>query len=173
MMKVVSVFGTGTARPGDKKFLLAEELGRLLAGAGFAIANGGYGGIMEAASKGASEAGGEVIGVTCAAFGQASANRYVSREIITSSLNERLDTLVRLGDAYVVLPGGTGTLLELAMVWELKNKGFLIGDKPIILLGEYWNVLIELVATDDPKSRWYLLAADEPKDVIELLKGRI
>jgi uncharacterized protein (TIGR00725 family) len=173
MIKVVSVFGTGTARPGDKNFLLAQRLGGLLAGAGFAIANGGYGGIMEASAKGASEAGGEVIGVTCSAFGQSGVNKFVSREIVTTSLNERLDTLVKLGNAYVVLPGGTGTLLELALVWELKNKGFLIEDKPIILLGKYWGVLIELVATDDPKSRRHLLQADEPKDVIELLKNRI
>jgi predicted Rossmann-fold nucleotide-binding protein len=72
----------------------------------------------------------------------------------------------------VVLPGGTGTLLELAMVWELKNKGFLSGDKPIILLGKYWGRLAELVAGDDPDSQRHLLFADEPKDVVELLKGQ-
>jgi len=173
MIKVVSVFGTGRVRPGDKNYLFAQQLGGLLAEAGFAIANGGYGGIMEAASKGASEAGGEVIGVTCSAFGKSSVNKFVGREIVTTSLNERLDTLVQIGDAYVVLPGGTGTLLELALVWELKNKGFLSGDKPIILLGKYWNRLIELVAADDPKNRRHILTAVEPKDVIELLKGRI
>jgi len=173
MIKVVSVFGTGTARPGDKNFALAEQLGRLLAGAGFAIANGGYGGTMAASAKGASEAGGEVIGVTCSAFGQGAANKYISREIVTKSLNERLDTLIQLGCAYIVLPGGTGTLLELAFVWELKNKGFLSGDKPIILLGKYWNRLVELIATDDPKGGQHLLLANEPKDVIGLLKGRI
>jgi len=173
MIKVVSVFGTGTAKPGDKNFALAEQLGRLLAGAGFAIANGGYGGTMAASAKGASEAGGEVIGVTCSAFGRGAANKYISREIVTKSLNERLDTLIQLGSAYIVLPGGTGTLLELAFVWELKNKGFLSGDKPIILLGKYWNRLVELIATDDPKSGQHLLLANEPKDVIGLLKGRI
>ena len=56
MIKVVSVFGTGAAKPGDKKYVLAEQLGRLLAESGFAIANGGYGGTMEASAKGASEA---------------------------------------------------------------------------------------------------------------------
>lgn len=170
MIKTVSVFGTGRARPGDKSYASAEELGRLLAEAGFAIANGGYGGTMEAVSKGATEAGGEVIGVTCSAFARGRANKYVSREIGTKSLNERLDKLIELGDAYVVLVGGTGTLLELAMVWELKNKGFLEGGKPIILLGGYWNRLVELVSADDPESRRHLLNACEPKDVIRLLK---
>jgi uncharacterized protein (TIGR00730 family) len=172
MIKAVSVFGTGAARPGDKYFKLAEELGQVLAGAGFAIANGGYGGTMEASAKGAREAGGEVIGVTCAAFGRGSANRFLSREIVARTLNERLETLINIGNAYVVLPGGTGTLLELAFVWELKNKGFLSGDKPIILLGEYWKTLVELVATDDADSRQYLSFADEPQDVVGLLKGR-
>jgi len=170
MIKTVSVFGTGRAKAGDKSYALAEELGRLLAGAGFTIANGGYGGIMEASAKGAKQAAGEVIGVTCEAFGRSSANKYVSREILTKSLNDRLDKLIALGDAYVILGGGTGTLLELAMVWELKNKGFLTGDKPIILLGRFWDRLVDLIADDDPASRRYLSQADEPKDVIELLK---
>ncbi len=172
MIKVVSVFGSGTAKPGDKDYALAEQLGKLLAGAGFAIANGGYGGTMAASAKGASEAGGEVIGVTCSAFGKVSANEHISRQIVTKSLTERLNTLIQLGSAYVVLAGGTGTLLELAFVWELKNKGFLEGGSPIILLGEYWSRLVELIATDDPKSGRLLLTADEPKDVIKILKSR-
>jgi len=172
MIRVVSVFGTGKAKPGDKNFALAEQLGRLLAESGFAIANGGYGGTMEASAKGAREAGGEVIGVTCSAFGRGKANEFVSREIVTTSLNERLDTLINIGSAYVVLPGGTGTLLELAFVWELKNKGFLGEDKPIILLGDYWGRLVDMVAADDADSRRHLLRANEPKEVIELLKRR-
>jgi uncharacterized protein (TIGR00725 family) len=170
MVKIVSVFGTGRAKAGDKNYKLAEQLGRLLAEAGFAIANGGYGGIMEASAKGAKEAGGEVIGVTCLAFGRGSANKFVSREIITKTLKERLDKLIELGGAYVVLEGGTGTLLELAMVWELKNKGFLDGWKPIIILGEYWKPLVELVATNDLDAQRHLFIADEPKDVVRLLK---
>ncbi|MHC4207576.1 MAG: LOG family protein, partial [Planctomycetota bacterium] len=108
---------------------------------------GGYGGTMLAAAKGAAEASGEIIGVTCSAFKSSKANNYVTREIVTGSLDERLDTLVNLGRAYIVLPGGTGTLLELAKVWELKNKGFLNMDKPIILLGGFWKPLVELIAT--------------------------
>ena len=170
MVKIVSVFGTGRAKAGDENYKLAEQLGRLLAEAGFAIANGGYGGTMEAAAKGAREAGGEVIGVTCLAFGRGAANKYISREIVTKSLNERLDKLIELGGAYVVMAGGTGTLLELAMVWELKNKGFLEGWKPVILLGEYWKPLIELMAADDLGAQRHLFIADEPKDVVRFLK---
>jgi uncharacterized protein (TIGR00725 family) len=170
MIKIISVFGTGRAKPEDKNYKAARELGRLLAEAGFAIANGGYGGTMEASAKGAKEASGEVIGVTCLAFGRGAANKYVSREIVTNSLNERLDKLIELGSAYIVLAGGTGTLLELAMVWELKNKGFLDGSKPVILLGEHWKPLVELIVKDDPGCREHLLLADEPKDIMRSLK---
>ena len=169
---IISIFGTGSAKPGDDAFVLAEQLGRALAKTGWVIANGGYGGTMLAGAKGAADAGGTVIGVTCQAFG-GKANRHVTREIITSSLDERIETLVRLGSAYVVLPGGTGTLLELAKVWELKNKGFLPDDKPIILLGDYWRPLVDLVACDDPRSVGRVRIADSVEQVIELLSAHM
>ena len=167
--KIITIFGTGRARPDDSTYTLAYETGMLLAQAGFTIANGGYGGTMLAAAKGAAEAGGEVIGVTCSAFKSSKANEYVTREIATGSLDERLDTLIELGWAYVVLPGGTGTLLELAKVWELKNKGFLKTDKPIILLGGFWKPLVELIATEDADSSKYVMLADEPKQAVEMI----
>jgi len=167
--KIVTIFGTSRAVTGDTAYTLAYEVGRLLAEAGFTIANGGYGGTMLAAAKGAAEAGGEIIGVTCSAFKSGRANRYVARKIVTGSLDERLDRLVKLGCAYIVLPGGTGTLLELAKVWELKNKGFLKADKPIILLGGFWKPLIELIATDDADSSMYVKLVDEPKQAVEMI----
>lgn len=170
--KTVTLFGTGRARPGDSAYTLAYETGKQLARAGFVIANGGYGGTMLAAGKGAAEAGGQVIGVTCSAF-KGTANEHVTREIVTGSLDERLATLVELGQAYVVLPGGTGTLLELAMVWELRNKGFLKADKPIILVGGFWKPLLDLIATDDPDSSQYLMLADGPQHIRDILTSCI
>ncbi|MHC4581757.1 MAG: LOG family protein [Planctomycetota bacterium] len=167
--KTVTIFGTSRARPGDSTFVLALETGRLLARAGFTIANGGYGGTMLAAAKGAAEASGQIIGVTCSAFKSSTANRYVSRQIVTDSLDERLDTLIELGQAYIALPGGTGTLLELAKVWELRNKGFLKSDKPIILVGEFWKPLVELVGIDDPESSRYVQMADDPQQAVEMI----
>lgn len=167
--KIITIFGTGRAEPGDEIFSLAYETGKVLAQAGFAIANGGYSGTMLAAAKGAAEAGGEVIGVTCSAFQSSKANEFVTREVITQSLDERLETLIELGRAYVVLPGGTGTLLELSKVWELKNKGFLDADRPIILVGRFWKSLVDLVATDDPDSRRYVEFANDPKRIVEII----
>jgi uncharacterized protein (TIGR00725 family) len=167
--ETITIFGTGRAKQDDSNFQLAYEMGKLLAEAGFVIANGGYGGTMLAGAKGAAEAGGEVIGVTCSAFKNSQANEYVSREIVAGSLDERLDTLIKLGQAYIVLPGGTGTLLELAKVWELKNKSFLETDKPIILLGRFWKPLVELVASDDPGSSRYVESVDKPEEAVKLI----
>jgi hypothetical protein len=167
--KIVTIFGTGRARSGDAVYMLAYQTGKLLAQAGFTIANGGYGGTMLAAAKGAAEAGGEIIGVTCSAFKGSRANEYITREIVAGSLDERLNTLIKLGQGYVVLPGGTGTLLELAKIWELKNKGFLEADKPIILVGGFWKPLLDLVVTDDPDSSRYIRCADGPKQAVELI----
>ncbi len=168
--KTISVFGTGRAQPGEPVFVLAEQLGRELAQAGFVLANGGYGGTMLAGAQGAAGAGGAVVGVTCSAFENSVANESVTRTVVTGSLDERLNTLVKLGDGYVVLPGGTGTLLELAAVWELKHKKFLDPAKPIILLGDFWKPLADLVGRDDPHSVERIAFADSPTQAVELIR---
>jgi hypothetical protein len=156
--KVIIIFGTARAKPGERIYKLAEQTGKLLAEAGFTIANGGYGGTMLAAAKGAAEAGGGVIGVTCSVFGR-EANKYVSREIVTGSLDERLDTLIKLGRGYVVLPGGP----------ELKNKGFLETGKPVILLGEFWKPLVKVIESDDPESLRHIRIASGPEQARDFL----
>lgn len=166
---VVTIFGTARAKPGDAAYELAFETGGLLAGAGFVIANGGYGGTMEAAARGARQQDGKVIGVTCSAFARSSANPYVTRDITTDTLQQRLEKLVELGSAYIVLPGGTGTLLELAHVWELKNKGFLNRNKPIIIIGDFWKPLLELIATEDAAALKSVHRADDPHAAVQML----
>ncbi len=169
--KVITIFGTGKAGPGDEVFECAYETGKALAGEGFVVANGGYGGTMLAAAKGAREAGGEVIGVTCSAFGRSRANEYITEEITTDSLEQRLSKLVELGDGYVVLAGGTGTLLELAHVWEFKNKGFLDEGKPIIIVGRFWKPLMELIAGADSECARCIDVAGDASGVMEILSG--
>ncbi|MHC4721497.1 MAG: LOG family protein [Planctomycetota bacterium] len=169
--KVITIFGTSKAGPGDEVFECAYETGKALARQGFIVANGGYGGTMLAAAKGVREAGGEVIGVTCSAFGRTRANEYVTEEITTDSLEQRLSRLVELGDGYVILAGGTGTLLELAHVWELKNKGFLDRDKPIIIVGRFWKPLMELIAGADSECVSCIEIAEDVSGVMEILSG--
>jgi predicted Rossmann-fold nucleotide-binding protein len=106
---------------------------------------------MLAAAKGARSVDGHVIGVTCRAFKRGRANAFVTDERPTETLAERLAMLIALGDAYIVQPGGTGTLLELADVWEHKNKGFAGVDKPILLLGDFWTPLVEMMSAQDAR----------------------
>jgi uncharacterized protein (TIGR00725 family) len=167
--KTITIFGSGQAKLEKSAFELAYRLGLLLAEAGFVIANGGYGGTMLATSKGASQAGGKTIGVICSAFGQTKANEYTTKVIITDSLDQRLDVLISLGDAYVVLPGSTGTLLELAKVWEFKNKGFLDRKKAVILLGNYWKVLVDLISNEDPDSKRFIRLVSSPEKARDFL----
>lgn len=173
MQKIITIFGTGKAKPDDEIFKTAYKLGKSLAQAGFTIANGGYGGTMLAAAKGASQAGGKAIGVTCTAFGRSGPNEYITDEIVTDSLQQRLEKLIFLGDAYIVLPGGTGTLLELAKVWELKNKGFFEKTKPVIMIGEFWKGLLETIKIQDIESIRHIDVADNINEAVELISERL
>jgi hypothetical protein len=149
--KTVTVFGSSKPTEDDPLYRSAHEIGLTLGKVGFAICNGGYGGTMEASSRGAKEAGGRVIGVTCKVFSR-EPNPYNDQIIEAKDVFSRLEKLVALGDAYIVLPGGTGTLVELAMVWELRAKR-LIDERPIILYGDYWEQVIETTAIERPESR--------------------
>lgn len=166
--KVISVFGYSKGAQGEQMFDSAYNIGKLLAENGFTVANGGYGGTMLASSKGASDAGGKVIGVTCSAF-KGSPNEYVTEEIRTDCLQNRLQKLVDVADGYIVLPGGTGTLLELAHIWEFKNKNFLKGDKPIIMFSDFWEHLFKMMGSIDTKSTKCVQIAQTEQQVIELL----
>jgi hypothetical protein len=168
---IISVFGSSTPEPLSPAYQTAYELGRAIGQAGWTLCNGGYGGTMEAAARGAVEAGGHTIGVTCSSFGRrAGPNAYIRQEVPTFDLLTRLNTLVRLGNGYVVLPGGTGTLLELALVWELLNKGLLRRQAPLILLGNHWTPLLDPIRRDQPEGLSPHVAADVPA-VITLLRA--
>ncbi len=142
---IVSVFGASSAEPGSPDYQEAERLGRLLAEAGYDVMTGGYAGLMEAASKGAKEAGGRVVGVTVVAFEHAghAPNPYIDEMVIYNTLSERLLHLVRACDAAVALPGGIGTLSEVALTWSLLQVNE-IRPKPFILVGEQWANLLRM-----------------------------
>jgi uncharacterized protein (TIGR00730 family) len=141
--KIITVFGSSRPREGDVHYGMAHELGAHLARRDFIVCSGGYGGVMEAASRGAKEAGGQTLAVT-AAFFRSRANRWVDEEVRVKTWQERLFELIHRGSGYVVCPGGTGTLVELAVVWEMLNKGVMRG-KPFVALGEFWKPIIERV----------------------------
>lgn len=145
-MKNVTIFGSSLPAEGSAAYADARRLGKLLAEAGLAVTNGGYGGLMEASARGAREAGGHTVGVTCAVW-RARANPWIVEEVRTKSFPERIMTLIERGDAYIVLPGGTGTLAELALAWEMMNKSNLSetvgGRKPLLVMVPYWQTVLE------------------------------
>jgi uncharacterized protein (TIGR00730 family) len=142
-MKVITVFGSSRPEEGHADYAEAFELGRALANAGFAICTGGYGGVMEAVSRGASESGGRVLAVTSTFF-RSRANRWVQEETRVGTWQERLFELVRLGDGYVACKGGTGTLVELSVVWEMLNKRAM-EQRPFVVLGDFWRPILDRV----------------------------
>jgi len=158
--RIVTVFGSSRPRAGDAHYAEARALGAELAARGAIVCTGGYGGVMEAVSRGAKEAGGETMAVTAEFFG-ARANQWVDEEIRVKSWQDRLFELVKLGAGYVACPGGTGTLVELAVVWEMLNKGAMT-RKPLVVLGDFWQPVIERVREVElgHASRW--TEGDEP-----------
>ncbi|HYW67890.1 MAG TPA: LOG family protein [Candidatus Dormibacteraeota bacterium] len=141
--RIVTVFGSSHPGEGDADYAQARELGRRLAERGFAVCSGGYGGVMEAVSRGAKEAGGKTYGVTAEFFGR-KANDWVDVEVRKKTWEERLFELIRLADGFVACKGGTGTLVELAVVWEMLNKS-VMARKPIAVLGNFWQPILERV----------------------------
>jgi uncharacterized protein (TIGR00730 family) len=137
----VSVFGGSQPREGDAAYAEAMELGRLLAERGHIVLTGGYIGTMEAVSRGAREAGGHVIGVTCADIERwrpIGANPWVIEELRKETLMERMHDLIHESDAALALPGGIGTLAEIALMWNLMAVESL-HRRPLVLIGGGWQ----------------------------------
>ncbi len=138
---VVAVFGSSQAVESDELYRQARLLGRLLAREGFVLCNGGYGGVMEASARGASEMGGFTIGLTTTVFEDGDANPFITRQIKNTTLFERLSNFVSLAEAFVALKGGVGTLAEFSIIWNLTQTRAL-GPRPFILLGDHWPEVI-------------------------------
>ncbi|HCA78934.1 MAG TPA: DNA-binding protein [Bacteroidetes bacterium] len=141
MGKVITVFGSSRPREGEPEYAEARAVGRELARSGFIVCNGGYGGSMEGSARGAKDAGGSTIGVTVGTFTR-KANAWIDREVCEPTLVKRIETLVDSAHGFVVLKGGTGTLLELAYVWEFINKKF-IPERPIVVYGGFWTGVVD------------------------------
>ena len=143
MNKTITIFGSSRPKPGEEEYETAFRLGKLLAENDFNVCTGGYYGIMEAVSKGASGNGVEIIGITIKDWDK-KGNEFLSKEIKCDNLFERINKLIETGDAFVILQGGTGTLLELAAVWELANKDLMI-KKPVVCHSSMWQGIVSIM----------------------------
>ncbi|MBC8446372.1 MAG: LOG family protein [Chloroflexi bacterium] len=174
-MRIISVFGGSRVLEGSAAYREAYELGRQLALAGYGVANGGYEGTMEALSRGAAEAGGHVIGATSDLFNPSQPTPWLTEERRTPDLYTRLQTLISLGDGFIALSGGIGTLSEVTLVWSLLQVGQ-ISPRPLILLGSNWHGVVDGFAqhTDMGSSiRALAQVADTVEEAMSLLKTRL
>lgn len=141
--RVITVFGSSRPRENDADYQEAVQLGCALGKAGFDVCTGGYGGVMEAVSRGAKSFHAMTYGVT-AEFFKIPPNAWIDKEIRMDDWQQRLFELIRIGDGFVACKGGTGTLAEIAVVWEMLNKSVIQG-KPFVVLGDFWLPILERV----------------------------
>jgi len=165
----VAIFGNANASPNSYEWDVAKQLGEELSKRGYNIVTGGYSGVMEAAYINAKD-NIEKIGVI---LKDTQPNQYVNKVIVVDDYISRLLKLVEIADIYIVLPGGTGTLLEFSMVWALKERN-LLGDKKIIVMGEEWYELIDMMAFYNEKvldNLNIINKAENVEDVIKIIEN--
>jgi len=174
----VSVFGSTRIGTDDPTYAVAEQIGRLLAQHGYAVLTGAGPGVMEAANKGAYEAGGISVGLNIELPQQQHPNRYLTKLVNFQHFFVRKVMFVKHSLAFVILPGGYGTLDELfdsvTLIQTKKIEPF-----PVILVGgDYWDGLVGWLR--DTVVRQGKIGADDlsiikiahsPEEVIRLIKG--
>jgi len=174
----ISVFGGSQPKEGDAAYKDAYTLGKLLAEAGHTVMTGGYIGTMEAVSRGAFEAGGHVIGVTCSEIEKWRAvkpNEWVKEEWRRDTLLERLQLLVTECQAGIALPGGPGTLTEIALMWNLMIVESL-HRRPLVLVGSGWQSVFDQFYSHQgvyiqEKQRKLMQFVDDVKTAVKYLEN--
>jgi uncharacterized protein (TIGR00730 family) len=173
----VSIFGSARSKPDTSEYEAAVNIARGLTDAGYAIITGGGPGIMEAANKGANEAGGVSVGLGIELPMESGLNDYVNVGVEFRYFFVRKTVFIKYSQAFVVLPGGFGTMDELFEALTLVATGK-ITKFPIVLVGsEYWSGLLDWLKTTmlaDGKIGQDELAllrlADEPDEVVKIIK---
>ena len=172
----VTVFGSARLPEGHEYYQLAREVGSAVTGLGFTVMTGGGPGIMEAANRGAREAGGVSVGCNIRLPKEQDPNPYLDKQITLDHFFVRKVLLLKYSYAFIVMPGGFGTMDELfetiTLIQTKKIQNF-----PVILMGTaYWNDLIELMAemlrvtTIDKDDMKLILVTDDVNEAMEHLK---
>jgi len=159
----IAVFGGAGASPDTPEGKAAYDIGKAIAESGAIVMNGGNSGMMEFSAAGARSVGGTTVGITCENL-PGKANRYLMHEWSLERWDQRLLSLVFLADGYVVMPGSSGTLVEISMVIETQNKGF-IPARPVVCWGEHWKPVVERI----PEAMPIVKYARSAEQVIQLL----
>ena len=143
----VTIFGSARIKPGDPHYELTRKMGAAVARLGFTVITGGGPGIMEAANRGAKEAGGRSVGCTIELSSEQPTNAYLDRCVRMHYFFARKTLLVKYSYAFVVMPGGAGTLDEFFEALTLIQTGK-IKNFPIVIMGtDYWRELLHFIQT--------------------------
>jgi uncharacterized protein (TIGR00730 family) len=173
----VTIFGSARVKPGDIYYQKTEKLARLLVQEKFSVITGGGPGVMEAANKGASEAGGKSVGLNIRLPYEQKPNPYANIHLDYKYFFVRKVMFVKYAVAYVIMPGGFGTMDELfealTLIQTKKIKSF-----PLIMMGsEYWKGLIDWLKNTmvkegkiHPVDMELIQVVDEPEEVVKLIK---
>lgn len=171
--RIVTIFGGSKCRETDLEYSQALCVGELLADAGFTVCTGGYAGVMEAASRGAHERGGRVVGITMNQF-KSEPNRYLTEKVPSEHFYERLQRLITRSVGYIALRGGMGTVTEISLVWN-KLQTRVLEPRPLILLGDCWPPIVNewqrhLAVSDNDVQ--ILDFASTPEEAVAIIKEK-
>jgi len=175
--KAVSIFGSSRTKPGEKYYKLTEEIAYLLAKEGYAIITGSGPGVMEAANKGAKRAGGHSVGLNIQIPSEQKPNKYVETLLDFRYFFVRKVMFVKYAKAFVIMPGGYGTLDEFTEAINLIQTER-IPKFPVVLFGsEYWKGMLDwlkeevLVNRNISKHDLDIFSVvDKPKEVVGVIK---
>ena len=160
--RIVTIFGGSRCDESTEEYKQARVLGAKLAEAGFTICTGGYLGVMEAASQGAREKGGRVLGIVMNQF-KSEPNRFLTDKVASKHFYERLQNLIDRSVGFVAVRGGMGTVTEVSLVWNKLQTG-VINRRPLVLLGAAWKPVVECwqenLAVSDRDVSWLDFADD-------------
>jgi len=176
----VSIFGSARTKPGSLAYKKAENLAELFVKNNYSVITGGGGGIMEAANKGAAKAGGKSVGLNIMLPFEQVPNRYSNVRLNFHYFFIRKLMFVKYAMAYIIMPGGFGTLDELFEAVTLVQTQR-IRPLPIIMVGtDYWAGLLEWVKTRlledkaiSPPDIDILQVMDDPEDIVKLIKKTV
>jgi hypothetical protein len=173
----VSIFGSARTRPDDPQYKKAEAIAALFVKNGFGVITGGGGGIMEAANKGAAEAGGTSVGLNIRLPFEQKPNPYATIQMEFKYFFIRKVMFIKYAAAYVVMPGGFGTMDELFEVITLVQTRR-IRPFPIIMVGtDYWGGLLEWIRSQllaqsfiSPKDMDIIQVLDDPEEIVGTIR---
>ncbi|MGI8669945.1 MAG: LOG family protein [Aridibacter sp.] len=168
--KIVTIFGGSKCVEDSLEYNQAKEVGAKLAEAGYTICTGGYLGVMEAASRGARENGGRVLGIVMNQF-KSEPNRFLTDKVATDHFYDRLQNLIMRSVGFIAIRGGMGTVTEISLVWNKLQTG-VIDKRPLVLLGDCWKNVVEcwqenLVVSDEDVS--FLNFADTAEEAVKII----